>query len=402
LSAFFHDCVYYHVDGGLLPCQADILNGALVTKQGKNYFCPHENNGDCEDNVLLHMVMSIFGIPREQQQEVCPLYCGLNEFLSALIAVRELAAVLPRRHLAEIACCIEATIPFRPIDEYGNTAMERLFDRMCATNQAFDLDMNDDELVKAVQRAVRLANRDTGNFASQDRTWFLDNTWSLLPETNEALRHQHLYTVKEFQHAVYKMHRFFSFLKPEIIFCHFRGVPSDETLVELQIQARRNLEVGRKYVAAKLLSVAVLAGFAELTGGDAPMSLFMGDLPSRHHVSFRLEDFLPLINHVSSDDDCDEDVYKILVNGRNKATSFDVKESPLAAYLYGYMGDTGIFKAVEETKYPMDQESAKNVLRCIPEPALKVIAENIAKVAISRADLIRDVENKLRGVGIDV
>lgn len=110
-------------------------------------------------------------------------------------------------------------------------------------------------------------------FNHQDQAWFLDNTWSLLPESNEALRHKFLYTVQEFQFAVFKMHGFFAyFLKPELIFQQFRGVPTDEEMVALKSRAGRNIEIGRRYVAAKLLSVSVLSAFAELTGGDAPIS----------------------------------------------------------------------------------------------------------------------------------
>jgi len=47
-----------------------------------------------------------------------------------------------------------------------------------------------------------VANRDVGNFASQDPTVFLDNTWKLLPETNNALRGQRLYTVTDYRLAI--------------------------------------------------------------------------------------------------------------------------------------------------------------------------------------------------------
>lgn len=47
-------------------------------------------------------------------------------------------------------------------------------------------------------------------------------------------------------------------------------------------------DMGKKYVGAKLLSASVLAAFAQLTGGDAPMCLLIGDLPSRHHRSEKL------------------------------------------------------------------------------------------------------------------
>jgi hypothetical protein len=81
--------------------------------------------------------------------------------------------------------------------------------------------MKDEILVETVQRAACLQNLDVANFATTDRAWFLDNTWSLLPENNESLRHQYLYTVQEFQNAVFKLNGFFSFLKPNVTFQSF-------------------------------------------------------------------------------------------------------------------------------------------------------------------------------------
>ena len=377
LGAYFHDCIYYHVDGGLSPCQANILNGVVDSQaNGLKRFIsePSEHNND----TLLLMVESIFGL--SPGQEMSPM-TGFNEFLSAVIAVKVLSSVLGTKHLAEIACCIEATIPFRP-SKNGITPMEGLFARMNKTNQTFSLGCTNDELVLAVHRAVSLANRDVGNFGTEDRMWFLDNTWSLLPETNESLRHQYLYTVKEFQHAVFKMYGFFSFLDPTTIFASFRGLPLDEELDRLTTQARRNLDIGKLYVSAKLLSLSVLAAFAELTGGDAPMSLFMGDLPFRHHVSCRLEDYLP---PPVSLDGCDIDVYNILVHGRKTESSFDIRQSPLAAYLYSYLGDEMVVIIKEQPLYPMTKETAKALLLRLPHDAVCILGKNLAKVAVSRA-----------------
>jgi hypothetical protein len=41
--------------------------------------------------------------------------------------------------------------------------------------------------------------------------------------------------------------------------------------------------------------MSVLAAFAELMGGNAPVSLFMGDLSSRHHRSTTIEESLPFL-----------------------------------------------------------------------------------------------------------
>jgi hypothetical protein len=115
------------------------------------------------------------------------------------------------------------------------------------------------------------------------------NTWSLLPESNVALRHSFFYSVSEFQFAVYKMHGFFNLIQASMVFIRFQGVPTDKELDLRVDRATHNIEIGKLYISAKLLSISVLAAIAELTGGDVPISLFMGDLPSRNRESKRLE-----------------------------------------------------------------------------------------------------------------
>lgn len=384
ISAYFHDCIYFHVDGGFSKGQAAILKGVISsTSDGKARL-----NRDTDDE-MLKMVLRVFGFAEDA--ELSPMQ-GLNEFLSAVIAVRELKPVLDTRILAEITCCIEATIPFRSVDSDGKTPMDRLYDRMVITNDEFKLGMTEMEIVQAVQRAALLSNRDLANFGSSDCAFFLDNTWMLLPETNETLRHQYVYTVSEFQHALVKMKGFFNFLKPNVIFADFRGVPSNEQIQSLTNQACHNLEIGRTYVGAKVVALTMLAAFAQLTGGDGPMSLFTGDLPSRHHVSRRLEDHLPEASKEGIEERCDYSVYCILAVGRKSETSFDIRQSPLAAYLYSCMGDEGIKRVLsEQTIHPMTPEGAIPFLKALPREAVLRVAQNMAHVAVSRQAKILEI-----------
>ena len=234
-------------------------------------------------------------------------------------------------------------------------------------------------------------SQDVGNFGSEDVLWFLDSTWSLLPETNEALRQQFLYTVENFQFAVYKMHGFFSFLKPEIVFTSFRGAPAPEVLAELEKYTMLNLKLGRKYVGAKLLSLSVLAAFAELTGGDAPISLFMGDLPSRHRNSIRRQSPFTELPKLLIDSNAmvDPTVLKILSEGRRGETSFDIRQ-----YLYGHLGDElvdALLKKPHEkwlTLHPMTKETAKALLEELPTENVRCLGSVLASVAFSRKEVI--------------
>jgi hypothetical protein len=320
----------------------------------------------------------------------------LNEYLSAVIAVRELEPFLPKSVLAEIAACIECTVPFRaPNKETGESAADKLYKNLSLVNESEHLGMTDEHVVTAVQRAVILSNEDVENFGTSDRAWFLDNAWSLLTETNEALRRQYLYSVMEFQFAVFKMNGFFNFLCPTIVFQQFRNVPDNEEIENKISEARRNLEIGRRYVGAKLLSSSTLAAFAALTGGDVPISLFMGDLPSRHRVSVQLEDTLPAPSEEELSK-CDRDVYSLLAEGRRSETDFDIKQSPMAAYLYGSLGDVGLLDLLAKIKvYPMTVDAAKQLLSELPRLAVQRIGSQMAMVAVSRADRINELLNDL-------
>lgn len=386
LAALFHDCIYYNIDGGLSKIQDEKLQGVLLTEKDAEGQTKLRISPDaCSGDEVLAIVIEIFG--RKAGEELTPM-TGLNEFLSAVIAVRELVFVLQKEVLAAIACCIEATIPFRPTDPILGTPLDCLHTRMLTTTLKFHLNLTEEQCELCVQRAAALAKEDVGNFGSEDQLWFLDNTWSLLPESNEALRHQFLYTVKDFQFGLFKMYGFFGFLKPEVIFNQFKGVPSDEELDRLLSNAKRNLDVGKKYVSAKLLSLSVLAAIAELTGGDAPINVFMGDLPSQQPSGNRLEEWLPEPKK-GSDEKCDADVYQILAFGRRSECSFDVRHSPLAAYFYSFLGDEGVETILRDVAvYPMNKERAKVLLTTLPREAAIHVTKSIAKLAMPRREMI--------------
>eukprot|EP00537_Pseudo-nitzschia_pungens_P002994 CAMPEP_0172371714 /NCGR_PEP_ID=MMETSP1060-20121228/44524_1 /TAXON_ID=37318 /ORGANISM="Pseudo-nitzschia pungens, Strain cf. cingulata" /LENGTH=519 /DNA_ID=CAMNT_0013097439 /DNA_START=194 /DNA_END=1750 /DNA_ORIENTATION=+ len=404
LATCFHDCIYYHVDGGLTPVQAKLLKGCFkiegpkieeendsdyVTSQSiyKFFATPSENRGGNPENntLLLQMVETIFGYTPGQNISISN--DGLNEFLSALVAVRMLGDHLPLERLAEIACCIESTIPFRPIDKNtGKSHMDLLFENMKEARDVFGLLLSDEDLVSSVQEACLLSNSDVGNFGTTDRHWFLDNAWSLLPETNESLRNEYIYSVHHFHSALYKMYGFYGFLEPGVVFHHYRGVPDASEMERLTEECSNNLAFGRTYVGAKLVAMSLVSAIALLTGGDAPISLFTGDLREAERRSSMMSIYnvseelnrtrLEKLRKTSSfkksfvgrpknqreepkKEECNLLVYRILAEGRRSKSSFDTKRSPWAAELYSYMGDEGLKTLLKELNlYPMTEKKA--------------------------------------------
>eukprot|EP00980_Cylindrotheca_fusiformis_P011193 scaffold2563_cov124-Cylindrotheca_fusiformis.AAC.24 len=392
LSALFHDCIYFHVDKQLTKSQSELLQGThTVDGKGVHLFSA---SSDSDKDELLKMVECIFSYSPGQE-----IKKGLNEFLSAVIAVRSLKPFLLMHQLASIACCIEATIPFRAEHpDSGLPNMEHLYQSLGKANIRFDLKMTEEDRIKAIQRAVTLSNNDVQNFAYTDVYDFLDGTWSLLPEQNENLRMQFCITTMDMQKALHGMYEFFQFhLKPENVFDTFRGIPSKEEL-DWKVQlCTRNVTIAKKYVGAKLFAMSVVAAFARLTGGDAPISLFLGDLQSNTNEfgQPKFSDFLPSLS-AEQRKNSDQVVFRILQTGRKTEAQFDTKNSPLAAYLCGSLGDDLLMELLQTLKLvPMEEDTALLVLKSLPRDILKVVAEALRKIAWSRSSKIKDVVERL-------
>ncbi|KAI2503107.1 hypothetical protein MHU86_11378 [Fragilaria crotonensis] len=105
--------------------------------------------------------MDIFG--RHVGQSNCGNDGGLDFFLSAVLMARVLKDTLSETYLAQIAVCMEATIPFR------ERALETLDQRLRAVNEKYNLGLTEGELVESIQRGADLNNR---NFASEDAVFF--------------------------------------------------------------------------------------------------------------------------------------------------------------------------------------------------------------------------------------
>jgi hypothetical protein len=387
LAAFFHDCIYYTIDGGLSKAQGEILDGIIV-EDGDDSINVTESM--MEDN--MEMVTDIFGF--EKGQKLNP-FKGLNEYLSAALAVRCFASFLSSQHLAEITCCIEATIPFRE----GNPMID-LYNRLRKANADYDLQMDEDEIVVAIKRAADFANRDLYNFTLANRAVFLSNTWNLLPESNISLRHTQVFRISDFAMALKKMTGFFNTLKAETIFCSFQNEPSNELITTLTDKAAQNICVALKYMNCKQLSIAVLGAFAALTGGDAPVAMFLGDLPDPHHISPSIEDMIR-VKKKRKGVVLDERVFALLKEGRENESVFDIKKSPCAALLYAHIGDAGVEKALKYIVQPMDEENAKSLLTSLPKQIIAEIGLACCRIAVTRSKALEEIVRKIQIGGLN-
>ncbi|MBI5549220.1 MAG: hypothetical protein HY901_35495 [Deltaproteobacteria bacterium] len=385
LGAAFHDTVYLQVDGGLSPRVEQLLGGAFEHR-GEQVFLTEPG-----PDRLRAMVLALFGIA--PGDPVAPT-AGLNELLSALLAVRALHGLLPVKDLVRVAASVEATVPFR-----GPAAPEQQRERLASLSKAMGLALSTEELDAMVLTGVDLANKDVANFALTDPALFLDNTWALLPETNWSLRMRSVYSVREYRGAMLRMASFLSALDPARIFRSYRGWPAPSAIDELQGLARRNLRISAHYLGAKLLAACSLDALATLSGGDAPVAMLMGELPSEAGEPLRMEHFLPPLEAPA---EADPEVWRLLAEGRAHHTGFDLRNAPLAAHLYSKIGAAGSNRMVEACRaYCEGKTTPTQLLKAtLTAPVAATVARACARVAFFRTERLEAVARMLED-GID-
>jgi hypothetical protein len=377
LAALFHDLVYYQVDLGFIPQIAEAVQSSIEARGGQLFLPASPPVGDRS----LDICMAVFGFsPGEQLSP----FGGMNEFLSALVMHRKLSAVLRERDLVPATACIEATIPFRTPDAAGLTPADLLERRLRAASDRLGLTLSQKTIEQTVQWAVTFANRDVANFAEEEVTRFLDNTWKLLPETNPSLRTQGVYTIKSYRVALQKMNGFLRGLDPATIFAQYRGAPPEAEYQAMVRRGERNITTAREYLGIKLLTAAVLEALADISGGDTPISLFMGDIGAQKKGT-RLEDYLPDYTPRAGVR-LDETLRGLLAHGRASASSFDLQNSPLSLYIYLHLGADGFHDFLEAALRLFDGHATPQAfLDSLPGEMVASVAEGCAQMAFTRA-----------------
>ena len=332
LAALFHDIVYYHVDHGFTAEIEKILDPYITIEDGDITIVESLDPADR----AFWGTAAVFGFTTGQK--ISP-YGGLNEFLSSLVMSSKLEGLVSDKDLLITTACIEATIPFRGNNSEGFSPAVALEHRLTATADLFGLGLSTQVIQEAVKSAVTFANKDVRNFSEDDVGRFLDNTWKLLPETNPSLRLKGMYSVRNYRTALQKMEGFLSTLDPDTIFSRYMDTPPEEEYRRIYDLARRNVSMACEYLGIKLLTAAVLEAFAELSGGDTPVSMFMGDLNAKEKGS-SLCDYLP-VAETNSDLPIDKTLFDLLAYGRASASSFDLNNAPLAVFIYINLGTEG-------------------------------------------------------------
>lgn len=377
MAALYHDIVYHQVDMGFSPQIWELISPYIRQENGEFYVAETLPS----DDRLLLMILDVFDLKHGQKLSSV---AALNEFLSALVMNKQLDGLVREKDLLCMTLCIEATIPFRGLTPEGKTHFEVMEQRLREISEHYNLGLSQQEVIDTIKIAVTFANKDIENFAESDPDRFLDNTWKLLPETNAALRIPDVYSIGTYRQALQKMETFLLGLDPDLIFNQYNGIPSDEDYRQMTRYARNNVIIAREYLKLKIFATVILEALAKATGGDAPLSLFLGDIP-REGVSIkRLEYFLPDIDEPAWVDH-NSIIYHLLEAGRSGETSFDMKNSPLSLFVYKAMPPEKISASLERAHEFYDGRlSAHDFLLELDPAAVQPIARASSIMVFTR------------------
>jgi hypothetical protein len=387
LAALFHDVVYVQLDGGL-PMQAiDLLKG--VTR----------NEGDAmilaeiaPSDSATQLCARVFGF---QLGHTLQLYGGLNEFLSAVLAARLLQPFLKPVDLLAVVACIEATIPFIAPDATGTNRTEALANRVIAEAVVLSIPGDTQAVANEIIRdAVALSNRDVGGFAQSDIGRFLSSTWLLIQESNAPLLALGIYSLTDYRSAFVRMNEFLNSVNPAHIFLAYDGTPDADHCESMRAAAHRNIRFACDFLDAKIVSIALIEALALCTGGNCPISMFLGDISHKYGKPDRIENFLVQPPSVSSS--LNHELLHVFEKGRPLESSNDLTASPLTTFTYRSMGHDGTVAAlkVAQTMFA-DTANALAFLRALPRDMVIDIARACSEIALSRKDALKALEAKL-------
>ena len=380
LSVLFHDVIYYTVDKEFQKPQLELLKGVLDFESSDDgetelkVLQPLKLASNAQEDPVLDMTVRLFGL--EAGSEL-PKF-GTNEFLSAIIGVRVLSKWLSLAQLTQLAATIEGTIPFRPASSDGKTAMDRLYDRLVLVAP----DQTEQWLTETIHLTATMANCDLGSFDSHNFDFFLDSSWSLVPEFRPAMLKKDC-PLKEYHEEFLAMEGRTKFLHMSVpnIFQVFRGVPSTDELSAKQDKARENLDYSNDYAQVRRLEFMVLMELIAIAG-EKPE-----ELPGRPLLDLNLPETEPL-----SEED-DDFVRKFLHRGRRAAWPWDPAKSSLAAFLYDKLGKKGVDAAVEIGK--KKENGSNDVLNHLPKDVVEQIASSLAVVMPDRSDVLSQIANTI-------
>ncbi|NVO05622.1 MAG: hypothetical protein HXX19_06615 [Rhodoferax sp.] len=389
LAASFHDIVYIQLDDGF-PSRVAYLLNPVARRQGDEMLLRDIAPGDS----ALQLCLDIFGF---QPGQALPLLRGMNEFLSAVVATRLLQPHLSQADLIAIIACIEATVPFRAPEADGRDCSQVLAERVRAQARMC-LGGSDAAQIEAfvagvMADAVSMANRDVGGFAEPNPARFVSATWLLIEESNAPLASVGVYTLQDYREALSRMQGFLDSLKAERVFSRYAGQPSDTEFARLTAAAGTNIGFATAFLRLKITSISIIEALARATGGNGPVSMFLGDIRSSHGKPERIEDYLPTGPDTPG---LDAQILQVLEKGRPEDSKNDLTISPLTAYMYRCLGPAACDTALANARRMVANEiTPLAFLETLAPAMVGSIIDACARIAISRGERLQLLKAQL-------
>jgi hypothetical protein len=390
LAAVFHDLVYYQLDDGF-PARVTHLLTPLVSKQHDDLLLLKVSDQDS----AMQLCYQIFGF---QAGQVLPLFRGMNEFLSAVVAVRLLQPYLALPDLIAVLACIEATVPFRAPQADGQECCALLAQRVreqamlrLGLKEGAALDAYVDTVL---WDAMAMANRDVGGFAEPSPAKFVSATWLLIEESNAPLAAVGVYTLCDYREALTRMQGFLHGLEPGRVFHRYAGYPPEPEFQRLTSAAAGNIAFALSFLHLKISSIAIIEALALETGGNCPISMFLGDIRSAFGTPERVEDYLPAGPQASG---LDAQLLQLLEKGRPEDSRNDLTISPLTAYMYRCLGVAGSVAALGHARLMVSGAlEPRQFLATLPLEMLGSIIDACARIAVSRREPLLQLKRNLQ------
>lgn len=383
IGGLFHDLVYVQVDPHWKVFLGDLLTPMIPAE---NFTL---NVKDClsqTNEMWLKACVTVFGF--EQEEKLQPL-SGLNEFLSAIVMTKIMEPYLSAKNLIKVISCIEATIPFRRVDASGNSPSKRLKARLLKASNEFNLALTEEDINQAAVDCRNIVENDLSGFRSERLGFFLSDSWNVLSENHATLRNT-FFLVSDYRKAVFGLIGFFLMLDPENMFWNDVTPLSDKSHLYAE-RARYNLKNGAEYMKAFFLSVSLIEAIAQETGGDAPYELFVGaKKSSREHTPPEIGQFLPIEESPKFKSAEEEDVYRVLKNGRIVRAKFDRKECPLGAFLYHHLQQANLFEVFFQyaVSFHKNEMKGREFVQKFPPELAQLVLVAISKLAPNRSQKI--------------
>ncbi len=390
LATLFHDIVYVQVDRRIHPKIAPILSEFIIDQK---YQCtlPQYTNDP------YHYIKYCYDFFHFTPGTTISTSNGLNEFLSAITAARTLGPFLNNWEIIQIIGAIEATIPFRLDHSNRDLSFQYFENKYSELNKTLKLSKSPSDIRIAIHRALNVSHKDVAGFSSTDTSEFLGQTWNLLLESNPIFKNP-LFTVRQYRIGLLKMEEFFNQLKIEAIFCRYKDYPTDSQYNQMCKNAELNLKRSVEYLKSKITMLSILEAIALQTGGDCPFVMLVGissenDRDSTHKLIKFLDQTIPVV----SEDEIDQEVLKLLAIGRKDTQAFDVKQSPITAYLYCRINRATREKLFEDSiKFFKGEIEPLKFLQLIPRQIIESIILGCIELATTRKQLLEGLYKSIK------